>query len=186
MDTSTQSTISKIQTQIAALHDQIVLKKKLVNQLCELEEQPLIYSITELADSQTASNAAFRPDQFYGRPLATAVREILERRFAAHLGAIALNELFETLKKGGYAFDNSNDQIAKRNTAITLAKNPAFAKVPHNGHIGLAEWYPNAKKPKKDKHDSEPEGDDHGEDDNCQDAADALPTESQDHEIVTP
>jgi hypothetical protein len=50
------------------------------------------------------------------------------------------------LKKGGYAFDNKDEAIAKRNAAITLSKNPAFMKVPGSGNIGLAEWYPNAKR----------------------------------------
>jgi hypothetical protein len=44
--------------------------------------------------------ATFRSDQFFGRPMATAAREILEQRGARNLGAISLDELFETMKGG--------------------------------------------------------------------------------------
>lgn len=149
MDSTTQATIDKIRTQIRTLEEQIEKKKEAVNLLCEMEGEPAMYN--DIKSATTAvSMTAFRSDQFFGKALATAVKEILEQRAARNLGAISLNELFDTLKAGGFEFDNSNDQIAKRNVAITLSKNTAaFMKVPSNGHIGLAEWYPNAKKKKE-------------------------------------
>jgi len=87
-----------------------------------------------------------RPDQFFGRPLATVVREILGVRSQRQLGAIALDELFATMLSGGFDFEGKDDITKKRTLAITVAKNPAFVRVPSSGHIGLAEWYPNAKK----------------------------------------
>jgi hypothetical protein len=83
--------------------------------------------------------------------LTNAAREILEQRATRNLGAISLDELFNTMKAGGFAFDNNNEQIAKRNLAITLAKNPGFTRVPANGFIGLTQWYPNVKKKKDAK-----------------------------------
>ncbi|HEY1170188.1 MAG TPA: hypothetical protein VGH19_02355 [Verrucomicrobiae bacterium] len=146
MDESTQKTVARIQDLIANLESQVVQKKKLVNQLYEMEgESPLYADIAEPSTFSSGSQS-IRPDQFFGRPLATVVREILESRRTRNVGAISLNELFDTLKTGGFAFDNKDETIAKRNLAITISKNPVFLKVPNNGHIGLAEWYPAAKK----------------------------------------
>jgi len=119
MDSTTQATIEKIRAQIGGLEEQILKHKQMVNALCVLENEP---------------------------QMATAVKEILEQRGARNLGALSLDDLFDTMKAGGFQFDNNNEQIAKRNLAITLSKNPAFMRVPSNNNIGLAEWYPNVKK----------------------------------------
>ena len=144
MDSTTASTIDKIQAQIDILEEQIDKKKETINTLCELEGEPVRYP--DVGEDRAKPLTAFRSDQFFGRPMATAAREILEQRGARNLGAISLDELFDTMKAGGFAFDNKNDQIAKRNLAITLSKNTAFTRVPANGFIGLTEWYPNARR----------------------------------------
>ena len=149
MDSTTSATIDKINAQIANLEEQIASAKKTINGLCVMEGEPPLYPDVEARRS--SAGAAFRGDQFFGKPVATAVKEILEQRGARNLGAISLNELFEVMKSGGFEFDNNNDPIAKRNLAITLAKNPAFTKVPSNGFIGLSQWYPNVKKKKDAK-----------------------------------
>lgn len=150
MDSTTQATIDKINAQISVLEEEVSKHKGLVNTLCALEKEPPLYPDVDRQTS-TSAQASFRPDQFFGQPMATAVKEVLQQRFARNAGAISLDDLFATLKAGGFEFDNANEQIAKRNLAITVSKNPAFMKVPSNGHIGLAEWYPNAKRNKKDK-----------------------------------
>jgi alanyl-tRNA synthetase len=144
MDESTQKMIDKVQDQILKLEDQITTKKKLVNQLCEVDGEAPLYPDTDSASS--VISATIRPDHFFGRPLATVVKEILEARKTRNQGAISLNDLFEILKSGGFQFDTKDEIGAKRGVAITIAKNPAFMKVPNNGYIGLAEWYPNVKK----------------------------------------
>jgi hypothetical protein len=149
MDSTTASTIEKIQAQIDILEDQIHKKKEAINILYELEGEPIRYP--DVGEDRAKPLAAFRSDQFFGRPMATAAREILEQRGARNLGAISLDELYDAMKAGGYDFENKNDQIAKRNLAITLAKNPAFTRVPANGFIGLTQWYPNMKKKKDAK-----------------------------------
>ncbi|HXL74083.1 MAG TPA: hypothetical protein VN963_10725 [bacterium] len=146
MDESTQKTIDKIQDQILNLENQITTKKKLVNQLCEVDGDAPLYPDTESASGVMSST--IRPDHFFGRPLATVVKEILEARKSRNQGAISLNDLFEILKSGGFQFDTRDEVGAKRGVAITIGKNPAFLKVPNNGYIGLAEWYPNVKRAK--------------------------------------
>ena len=148
MDSTTSATIEKIHAQIGVLEEQIDKKKEAINMLCELEGEPIMYP--DVGSDRGKALATFRSDQFCDHTVATAAREILEQRGTRSLGAISLDELFDTMKTGGFAFDNSNEQIAKRNLAITLAKNPNFMRVPTSGHIGLAVWYPNAKR-KKDK-----------------------------------
>ena len=142
MDEATIKTIEKIKARIQGRDQQTLADKRLINQLCEMEGEELMFSEASLA-SQDASIIAtsIRGDQFLGRPMATVVREILERR-TQKVGAIPLDELFEIMKAGGYDFDNKNEAIAKRNVAITIGKNSGFVKVPNSGYIGLAEWYP--------------------------------------------
>ena len=147
MDSTTQATIEKIQAQISALEAQANKKKEMVNQLCELEGEPILYA--DVGHDSATAQIAFRSDQFFGRPLATAVREILEQRALRNLGAISLGELYDVMKAGGHDFENSNPKIARRNLSIALSKNPSFMRVTANNHIGLAEWYPNAKKRKQ-------------------------------------
>ena len=146
MDATTSATIDKINAQISALEGQIVSAKKTINTLCVMEgDAPLYPDI----DRETSSAAvAFRSDQFYGKPAATAVKEILERRSTRNLGAISLDALYETLEAGGFEFENSNEPIAKRNLAILLSKNPSFTRVPNSGDWGLAKWYPDRKEKK--------------------------------------
>ena len=149
MDTAVQNTIDKIHAQIDILEDQITKKKEAINMLYELEGEAIMYP--DVANDHSKAPLAFRSDQFFGRPMATAAREILEQRATRNLGAISLDELYDAMKAGGFDFENKNDQIAKRNLAITLAKNPAFMRVPANGFIGLTQWYPNVKKKKNAK-----------------------------------
>src|SRR5437773_11001322 len=120
MDTTTSATIDKIHAQIGVLEEQIDKKKEAINMLCELEGEPIMYP--DAGSDQGKTLATFRSDQFFGRPMATAAREILEQRGTRNLGAISLDELFDTMRAGGFAFENNNEQIARRNLAITLAK----------------------------------------------------------------
>jgi hypothetical protein len=144
MDPAFISAIDALEAQKKPLLEELASKNKLINGLCRAAGEPEKYPDSETFGSETTSQ--FRADHFFGQPLATSTRLILERRKAMGLGAIPLIELCEILKSGGYAFDNSNEAIARRNVAITLGKNPAFMKVPGSGNVGLAEWYPNAKR----------------------------------------
>lgn len=147
MDPAIENAIDKIHAQIGVLEEQIVKKKEAINTLCETEDAPLLYPDVQKEKSAGAP-MAFRSDQFFGRPLATAVREILEQRAMRNLGAVSLNELYDVMKAGGFDFENSDEKIARRNLSIALSKNPSFMRVTANNHIGLTEWYPNAKKRK--------------------------------------
>jgi hypothetical protein len=135
-------TIAMFQSQIADLERELSKKKLLVNELCLAIEQPPIYSDTD--PSNTACRA-LRSDEFYGQPLATAIRLVLERRRAGGLGSVTVNDIYDVLVEGGYKFDAKNEENAKRGLYSTLTKSSnTFHRLP-NGSYGLREWYPNLK-----------------------------------------
>jgi hypothetical protein len=127
--------------------------KRTVNKLCSFAGLPPKYADNG-TDGGGGSRGPLRADQFYGKPLATAVREYMEMRGAPSTGgqgAATVKDIFLALKEGGYAFDTRNDANAMRGLRISLAKNTVtFHKLP-NGQFGLLAWYPNAKAPKPEK-----------------------------------
>lgn len=147
MDATTQKTIEKVTAQIASLEEEVVKKKEMVNSLCEMEGETPLFPDVERNSETTA--ITFRTDQFYKKPVATSVKVILQQRENRNLGAIPLDDLFKTMREGGFVFENKDDKIAKRNLAITLSMNPSFERTPL-GHWGLSEWYETSSK-KKDK-----------------------------------
>jgi hypothetical protein len=143
-------TIEMVQGQIRGLESDLSEKKRMVNSLCSLIGRPAMYANTEPVGG---SAVGIRADEFYSRPLATVVRSILEKRQAIGLGAASLDELYEAMVQGGFRFEAKNDGTAKRSLSVSLAKNnTTFHRVP-NGHIGLLEWYPDAKKSSNGKKD---------------------------------
>jgi len=131
-------TIELVQTQVQDLERQLQEKKRVANDLCALNGRAPIY-----ADTGSSSVAtSIRSDEFYGKPLATVVRTVLEKRAAANLGAATVNEIYDAMVQGGYPFDAKNDENAKRGLYISLGKNSTtFHKLP-NGTYGLLDWYP--------------------------------------------
>lgn len=139
-DTHVVGTIELLQSQIREMDREIAETKRTVNVLCKRINRTPIYHDTE--PTQTTSH---RSDEFYGKPLASVVRTILERRQAAGLGAASVDTIFNAMKNGGFLFDNAkNDGTAKRGLSVSLSKNTVtFHRLP-NEDIGLLEWYPNA------------------------------------------
>lgn len=155
-------TIADLQSKLAEQEEAVITTKTLINQLAEMAGMPPVYSDAELQVANT-SNLSIRSDQFYGQPQATCVREILEMRRSLNQGPATVNEIFEAMKEGGFAFDTKNDENAKRGLRISISKNTAlFHKLP-NGRIGLLAWYPKAKQPKNGTNDSTADNGDHGD-----------------------
>jgi hypothetical protein len=119
--------------------------KLLVNTLCQAAGLPPRYLDIE---SEGGGSMVFARDQFHAKPLATAVREYLERRGRSDrggLGAASVNEIFSALSTGGYKPETDDEANAKRGLRIALTKNSStFYRVP-GGAYGLLEWYENAK-----------------------------------------
>jgi hypothetical protein len=134
--------IEEMVTDIGKLETDIRDKKKTVNTLCGVAGREAMYT---LDTPEEAVPSRIRPDQFYGQPLASAVRTILEMRKQQNLGAAQVGEIYEGLTKGGYQFQTKNEEVARASLRNSLAKNTVtFHKLP-NGRFGLLSWYPNAK-----------------------------------------
>lgn len=124
---------------------QVVKTKQLINLLCEHSGKPKIYQDADL-DSGTQS-ASVASDEFYGRPLGTSLRSILEKRKLAGNGPATPRELYDILIEGGYQFDTEVEQNRLTSVRISLRKSSrVFHRLPDKKRYGLLEWYPAAKK----------------------------------------
>jgi hypothetical protein len=143
--------VAKIEERMKPINDD----KRTVNRLCELASMPLRYP--DLEGERVTGALSFRRDQFFGKPLATVVREYLEQRGPSDrggLGAAMTGEIFDALIAGGYKPETDDVENAKRGLRIALTKNSqTFYRVP-SGAYGLLEWYPNAKPQKADDDDA--------------------------------
>jgi hypothetical protein len=146
MNEAISETITHLQAAMKPLEEQLAAKKRLINSLLAEFGEPLLY--TDVDSPTSYAGGPIRPDQYFGRPMATVVREILERRKAAGQGAISLADLYVAMKAGGFEFPTKDETNAKTGVATSLGKNPAFIKVPSTGFWGLLEWYPGAKRNK--------------------------------------
>jgi hypothetical protein len=140
MNEAISETITHLQAAMKPLEEQLAAKKRLINSLLAEFGEPLLY--TDVDSPTSYAGGPIRPDQYFGRPMATVVREILERRKAAGQGAISLADLYVAMKAGGFEFPTKDETNAKTGVATSLGKNPAFIKVPSTGFWGLLEWYP--------------------------------------------
>jgi hypothetical protein len=95
-----------------------------------------------------------RPDQFYGRPLATSVQEFLElRKRATGEQACDVSEILKALEEGGFDFKAAGwrDTDRLRPLSISIAKNTkVFHRLP-NGMFGLLVWYPEVGTTKRER-----------------------------------
>lgn len=139
-----QQAIAKLQAKLREQERAVAKTKMVINGLCESEGLPLLYSEDE-EESRESATLAIRSDQFYGQPLAAAIRTIMELRRKQDRGPATVSEIFAALVEGGFAFDTRNEENAKRGLRISLSKNTAtFHRLP-SGKYGLLDWYPNAK-----------------------------------------
>lgn len=144
--------------------------KQLINALCVAAGRDELYP--DASEPTGPSVGAMRSDQFYGKKLAKATREFLDMRQVANLGPASVTEIFDALKRGGYKFEASSDDNAKRGLRQSLTKNShTFHRIP-GGEFGLIDWYPEEKRrrsrrvgeDKPQAEDTEPDGDEFEED----------------------
>jgi len=129
------------------LHEQMAEvseTKKMINSLLKRMGEDPEFPEAEVGQMQIRLSGASRPDQYYGKPFATAAQEYLERRKQA----CSAEEILKALEQGGFDFRSLGwkDNIRMRNVAISLAKNNLkFHKLPNNT-FGLLAWYPDIAK----------------------------------------
>jgi hypothetical protein len=122
--------------------------KGTINRLCELAGEAPMYA--DIGNQSQPTITSIKGDTFYGKVLTTAAREYLEMRKGAGLGPATPREIYEALRKGGFAFDTKIENNAITGVRATLRKNSSiFHRLPGDGgEYGLLAWYPRAKKPK--------------------------------------
>jgi hypothetical protein len=136
------NTVIGLQQHIRDLEVEIVDAKKMVNRLLVRTGQPPIYSEADTG-SEVGNISALRSDQFYGKALSGAIRAYLQMR--KHVGPANVNEIYDSLCKGGFTFETENEENRKRNLRISLTKNTSiFHRLP-SGTFGLPEWYESVK-----------------------------------------
>jgi hypothetical protein len=142
--------VSKLEGAIEALLEELQIQlnqvadtKKTINTLLRrIGKEPQFPE--EAAEQLGAASVRIRPDQYYGRALATSVQEFLEtRKKSTGDQACTPSEILAGLEQGGFDFKaqgwKDNDRL--RSLSITLGKNPKFHRLP-NGTYGLLSWYP--------------------------------------------
>jgi hypothetical protein len=148
MNNKLSAAIDALIEQLAEQEHEVIETKKMINALCKrIGEEPRF--VDSALETTPFNGGPLRRDQFYGKPLATAAQEYLERRKQA----CSAEEIMHGLEDGGFNFValgwKEDDRL--RSFAISLAKNnKAFHKLP-NGTIGLPAWYPDVKTPKRTK-----------------------------------
>ena len=144
MSESMKATIAELQRHLEDLEQQAIDTKRTINSLCRVLGDEPIYSEHELEDGVGAVGALvtdLKGDEYFNKPLASAVRMILETRRDNNLGPASAEEIYEALSKGGFEFDGRGEASQLRGLKISLSKNTStFRKLP-NGKVGLAEWY---------------------------------------------
>lgn len=158
--------VSVVEAEIAAKLAEVAPLKLAANALAKkvgMAEPFTDVSSPAVTHAPRARVISWRSDQFFNRPLADSVVEILDTRKASGKeGPADMDEIFEALKAGGYRFTGGgSDENSKRAVKISLTKNNAyFAKIGDNS-FGLRRWYPAGKSATKKSNGSK--GQDSGE-----------------------
>ncbi len=138
--------IAKLREKVARQQLELSDTKRAVNMLCR--EAGLESAYIDVEQPEQDGQLRIKRDQFYGKRLATAIREYLEARKKCGLGPAKIDEIFAALTSGAYEFESKKEVYAKRGLAIALAKNTVtFRKLPNSDVFGLVTWYPAAKTP---------------------------------------
>ena len=126
--------------------------KKTINSLRRRMNEPPMF--TDIESGQT-SGGSLRTDEYYGKPLATAVQLYLERGKQP----LMPEEILKGLEQGGFDFRSVGwkDSDRLRSFAIALSKNPKFHRLP-TGRYGLRTWYDEAVLKRSEKTRSQPAG----------------------------
>lgn len=142
------SIIEGLKQKVIEKEKEVRVAKLAVNSVCKMYGRKEIYSIS---DETTLNVSQLKGDEYYGRPLATVITEILEKRKIMGAGPAAIREVFEEMKAGGYEFRAKNEDNAIRGIRISMTKNPKFHQLRTSGKFGLKIWYPAAKEAQVNK-----------------------------------
>lgn len=126
--------IEVLEEQLAQQLSEVAETKKMINALRKRMGMEPMYT-----DVSVEAAGSIRPDLYYGKPLAWAAGDFLERRKRA----CTAEEILKGLLEGGFDFEavGWKDKDRVRLLASSLAKNTVkFHRLPQ-GPFGLLDWY---------------------------------------------
>jgi hypothetical protein len=139
-----ENAVAAILQLIGDLEKEAADAKRTLNRMLIRNGQPARFSDAELSQDGMGGSQ-IETDRFYEKSLAPSIRDYLQLRKLANNGPGSLNEIYESLVRGGFKFETENEDNRKRNLRQSLSKNTVmFHRLP-NGNYGLVEWYPNLK-----------------------------------------
>jgi hypothetical protein len=153
-----EAQIAPLAAQIAPLAAKATELKIFVNQACDLSGREKMFAdVGSMPGSPSPTLPAalpptmsFAPDGCVGKPLAPAVRLILEgAKAVAKVGPTSVDDIYSALVQGGFEFPSRDTENQKRGLQVSLSKNTiAFRRLP-SGLYGLSEWYGPAPRARK-------------------------------------
>lgn len=147
MSDQIRSAIDSLYSEMEILNKRMAEIKKSINNLSVIngEEPPF----KDLEFTTVVGTNSIRPDQYFGKGLATAVKEYLKARGRA----ATVQEIYDALRSGGFEFTGTKgEKIQMRNLAISLSKNSTdFVYVKSSNAYGLWEFYPEKKREREKK-----------------------------------
>lgn len=150
MELELNAAIKKLQEQLEDKMMEVMKIKKAINVMrSAIGEEPLY---DEVEEKTQTTNKALRRDQYFGMPLAKAVKEVIRAKGEA----MSPQDILDQLQLGGFDFPESWKKKGQylRYLAISIGKN-RYDFVPvevKDGTIwGIWEFYPGKKKEREKK-----------------------------------
>jgi hypothetical protein len=143
MSKELNAAVESLMVELERANLKVIEIKKTINGIRTMMGEPLQFSDQETV-SAISGNVSIRPDQFFGKGLATAVKEYLKMRGQA----VNAQEILDALKAGGFEFPSEwREKYMLRNLTISMSKNRNdFVYVKSSNAYGLWEFYPEKKK----------------------------------------
>ena len=145
MTKNLDTVINDLYAELEEQEQEIIKIKEKINLLREIKGEEPLFTDEDLGKSRRK----IEPDQYYGKPLATAAREHLEYKGKA----CKVEDVITGLEEGGFDFKalGWKEDYRLRAFSMSLAKNSAtFHRLP-NRTYGLLKWYPEVEKEKNKK-----------------------------------
>lgn len=136
MDPDLKAGIDALYKRLNPLMEKEKMYKKLINEMSVEAGAPAPFPDVDSMSSAGVTNIL--PDQFFGKPLFTAVKEYLKMKGRA----APAREIFDALKQGGYEFTGA-EKLQYRGFTISLSKyGGKLIYVKPSDSWGLPEFYP--------------------------------------------
>jgi len=150
-------TIADIESKISEHEREIIKYRSTVNSLCVMAGMEPKYDISAepLAGVASRGTLNVKPDQYYGKPLSTAVREVLNMLRAAERAPASVETIYDYLCEGGYHFDAKSRDAGIQSLSISIGKNSALFVKLKNGLIGVTDWYESTPRARRKKRNGE-------------------------------